>query len=122
MRGLLLITSRKSSNFRFMRNNEKENDMARCDNCLANKVCDHNRFGFENCGSYISAADVAPKSEVDNLFMEIEAFIEVFISNDERIYNRDEDEFYDGRFSAFTIVQEHIAELKKKYTEEKTDG
>lgn len=39
--------------------------MARCDNCLANKVCDHHRFGFENCGSYISAADVAPKSEVE---------------------------------------------------------
>ena len=67
----------------------------------------------------IPAADVAPKSEVDNLFTEIEQFIELFISNDERIYNRDEDEFYDGRFSAFTIVQDHIAELKKKYTEGK---
>ena len=28
--------------------------MARCDTCLANKVCDHDRFGFENCGNYIS--------------------------------------------------------------------
>lgn len=31
-----------------------------CDNCLANKVCDHNIYGFENCGNYISTADVAP--------------------------------------------------------------
>ena len=56
------------------------------------------------------------------IFEEIEAFIELFISNDERIYNRDEDEYYDGRFSAFTIVQEHIDELKKKYTEGYNDG
>ena len=27
--------------------------MAHCDTCKANKVCDHNRFGFENCGNYI---------------------------------------------------------------------
>ena len=27
--------------------------MATCNTCKANKVCDHNRFGFENCGSYI---------------------------------------------------------------------
>ena len=30
----------------------------RCDTCKANKVCDHNIYGFENCGSYIST-DVA---------------------------------------------------------------
>lgn len=27
--------------------------MARCDECKANKVCDHDRFGFENCGNFI---------------------------------------------------------------------
>ena len=27
--------------------------MARCEECKANKVCDHDRFGFENCGNYI---------------------------------------------------------------------
>lgn len=48
--------------------------MVRCDNCLANKVCDHNRFGFENCGSYISAADVAPKSEVEELKEELATY------------------------------------------------
>ena len=25
-----------------------------CDTCKCNKVCDHNRYGFENCDSYIS--------------------------------------------------------------------
>ena len=29
--------------------------MARCDTCKANKVCDHNKYGFENCNNYISA-------------------------------------------------------------------
>lgn len=24
-----------------------------CNTCKANKICDHNKFGFENCGNYI---------------------------------------------------------------------
>ena len=24
-----------------------------CDTCRCNKVCDHNNFGFEDCGNYI---------------------------------------------------------------------
>lgn len=24
-----------------------------CDNCVCNKVCDHNIYGFENCDNYI---------------------------------------------------------------------
>ena len=27
--------------------------MKTCNTCKANKVCDHTRFGFETCGSYI---------------------------------------------------------------------
>ncbi len=26
----------------------------KCDTCIHNEVCDHNKFGFENCGSYKS--------------------------------------------------------------------
>lgn len=44
--------------------------MARCEECKANKVCDHNRFGFENCGNFISN-DVIPKSEVSAIIDEI---------------------------------------------------
>lgn len=29
--------------------------MGTCNTCKANKVCDHNQFGFENCGNYIPA-------------------------------------------------------------------
>lgn len=29
--------------------------MASCNTCKANKVCDHNKYGFENCNNYISA-------------------------------------------------------------------
>lgn len=29
--------------------------MANCETCKANKVCDHNKYGFENCNNYISA-------------------------------------------------------------------
>ena len=27
--------------------------MATCNTCKANKVCDHNKYGFENCNNYI---------------------------------------------------------------------
>ena len=33
-----------------------------CSTCQCNKVCDHNKYGFENCGNYISA-DVVPRAE-----------------------------------------------------------
>ncbi len=28
--------------------------MNKCETCRCNKVCDHYRFGFENCDNYIS--------------------------------------------------------------------
>ena len=30
-----------------------------CKNCACNKVCNHNVYGFENCGNFIPAEDVA---------------------------------------------------------------
>ena len=27
--------------------------MKTCNTCRANKVCDHNKYGYETCGSYI---------------------------------------------------------------------
>lgn len=35
-----------------------------CSTCQCNKVCDHNKYGFENCGNYISA-DLVPREEVE---------------------------------------------------------
>lgn len=32
--------------------------MAQCDSCKANKVCDHNKYGFENCNNFIPDTDV----------------------------------------------------------------
>ena len=29
-----------------------------CNNCACNKVCNHDVYGFENCGNFIPAADV----------------------------------------------------------------
>ena len=28
--------------------------MNKCETCKANRICDHNRFGWENCNNYIS--------------------------------------------------------------------
>ena len=93
--------------------------MAYCDNCMANKVCDHNRFGFENCGNYIPTSDV----------------VEVVRCKDCKYYMRL------GRFGCFcrrrikSNIEYRIrvddfcsygkrkeGELKKKYTEERCDG
>ena len=30
-----------------------------CNKCACNKVCNHDLFGFEKCGNFIPAADVA---------------------------------------------------------------
>ena len=26
--------------------------MSKCENCICNSVCDHNKYGFENCNNY----------------------------------------------------------------------
>ncbi len=42
-----------------------------CSTCQCNKVCDHNKYGFENCGNYISG-DLVPRAEVEKWFRECE--------------------------------------------------
>lgn len=82
--------------------------MSRCDDCKANKVCDHNRFGFENCGNFIPA-DVAPRAEVARLIDDFQRSIR----SDAKI-----------GMSAGEIllhINNMLAELKKKYTERCTD-
>ncbi len=91
--------------------------MARCDDCQANKVCDHNRFGFENCGNFIPA-DVAPRAEVAR-----EIFGEI-----ERVIGKKYNHYVFGNNDLDSIEQDAIinfsddladcfAALKKKYTE-----
>lgn len=74
-----------------------------CSTCQCNKVCDHNKYGFENCGNYISA-DVVPRAEAAReIFNEFEKLV---------IKIR-----YDADYSIFDMQRE-FAELKKKYTKE----
>jgi hypothetical protein len=37
--------------------------MKNCDNCKANKVCDHNKFGFENCDNHIPLNNTSQNEE-----------------------------------------------------------
>ena len=55
-----------------------------------------------------------------DIFEEIIDFILTCIENDEKVFNSGEDEYYDGRFMAFKIIEGFLVELKKKYTEDKT--
>ncbi len=36
-----------------MGSKKEANIEPRCSTCACDKVCDHNRYGFENCGNYI---------------------------------------------------------------------
>ena len=55
------------------------------------------------------------KSEVASvIFEEITDFILTCIENDEKVYDKGNDEYYDGRFAGFKIIEDHIDELKKK--------
>lgn len=74
--------------------------MKTCETCKANKVCDHNRFGFENCGNYISK-DVVPRAEV------IEEYRK-------KVYAKMEKYTVFGR----EYIQRIMRECEKEYTEE----
>ena len=65
-----------------------------CSTCKCNKVCDHNKYGFENCGNYISD-DLLPRAS--EIFEEIDTMcVDLF-----------------GNFN-----HKRFAELKEKYTED----
>lgn len=82
-----------------------------CSTCQCNKVCDHNKYGFENCGNYISA-DVAPRAEVAReIFEEIEKALDA-LDHRHMLCGNPKQSW--GVRSAMT----EIAEIKKKYTED----
>ena len=91
-----------------------------CSTCQCNKVCDHNKYGFENCGNYISG-DFTPRAEV---FEEIRNSVTAKLREEMRMVSYDEftDSFRNGKRDAFLDVLVAITELKKKYTEGSTDG
>ena len=74
-----------------------------CSTCQCNKVCDHNKYGFENCGNYISD-DLLPRAR--EIFEEIE---------------KNECHDISGKTTMYMLFAEEFAELKKKYTEDEND-
>ena len=40
--------------------------MKTCNTCGCNKVCDHNIWGFETCGNYVSEQIIRKQSEVSD--------------------------------------------------------
>lgn len=80
-----------------------------CSTCQCNKVCDHNKYGFENCGNYISD-DLLPRAR--EIFEEIEKIICANTYPD-----------FDANHKPVNIWNacsgyDAIDELKKKYREE----
>lgn len=77
-----------------------------CSTCQCNRVCDHNKYGFENCGNYISD-DLLPRAEVAR-----EIFEEIDKEHGENCGAYRIDDLTYGQLWDF------LAELKKKYTKE----
>lgn len=102
-----------------------------CSTCQCNKVCDHNKYGFENCGNYIYD-DVVPKSEVERLKKERDEYKE-HVDSDiiyvhrikaeiaREIFAEIEKALDKNKFKGVSCFLNAIAELKKKYTEDKND-
>lgn len=56
-----------------------------CDTCKANRVCDHNRYGFETCGCYIPA-DVVPRSVITEIFAELDTFVKLLCTDNDDVF------------------------------------
>ena len=103
--------------------------MARCKDCIHEKVCLHKvniqtdtyaymgvKYDTEKCKHYTSA-DVVPKSEVDDLKRYIILNEDIAIKC-KRENGEQNEEYWKGKISAFKQIRAYIdAELKKKYTE-----
>ena len=101
-----------------------------CSTCQCNKVCDHNKYGFENCGNYISA-DVVPREEADRLRHILDSYaLQYGTVKDqhvviERIKKETAMEIFvevekaldKNKFKGVSCFLNDFAELKKKYTE-----
>lgn len=104
--------------------------MARCEECLHYEVCMYVNakavecVRVENCKLFKPTADVVPKSEVENIFAEIDSKIlaEIDINNGVLVEFEGADEIsyrIKGEVAALCKIRDFITELKKKYTDKK---
>ncbi len=72
------------------------NDLNKCSTCACNNICDHNKFGYENCNNYIpgwiSTRIALPENDTYVLRLKPNAFpcsevVEVVYFNSERKNN-----------------------------------
>ena len=58
----IYITIKNNTVCKFFKPTDKDEvSYGTCNTCRCNKVCDHNEYGFENCGNYIPTYDVSKK-------------------------------------------------------------
>lgn len=99
-----------------------------CSTCQCNKVCDHNKYGFENCGNYISA-DVAPRAEVAREIVEdVKATLLDYHLQENKKYlkslskTKKQFEIETARYRAITdaikFALDTLHELENRYTED----
>lgn len=92
-----------------------------CEKCRCNKICDHNKFGFENCENYVPMEITAPEA----LVLLQQENIKLRIERDElkRIVIRNSPDW--ERFCnkiAYITVKIHTAERFSKHLKESAVG
>jgi predicted transcriptional regulator len=103
-----------------------------CSTCQCNKVCDHNKYGFENCGNYISA-DLVQRAEAAMEIVEDvkETLLDYHLQENKKYLKslsktKKQFEIETARYRAITdaikFALETLNEIEDRYTEEETDG
>lgn len=100
--------------------------MAQCQDCIHYEICDEYVSPCESfpetdgCRCFKDKADFASKSEVEQIFKEIEVEIQEALNSNYRAkpHIAESEELYrmvEGKITALSGVQDFVAELKKKY-------
>lgn len=99
-----------------------------CFTCQCNRVCDHNKYGFENCGNYISG-DLSPRAEAAREIVEdVKTTLLDYHLQESKKYNKSlsktkkqfdiETQRYRAVTDAIKFALKTLDEIEKKYTEE----
>lgn len=99
-----------------------------CSTCQCNKVCDHNKYGFENCGNYISD-DLALRAEVAREIVEDvkETLLDYHLQENKKYLKSTsktkkqfdiETQRYIAVTDAIKFALETLNEIEDRYTEE----
>lgn len=96
--------------------------MNKCENCICNPVCDHNKYGWENCNNYkdkslfveikCKIGDTVYQTDVERIY-ELEVF-DVSLRNYKPYYETESIDFDDDAIGKCIFLTKEEAERRLK--------